>query len=211
MSDVAAPETTAVVPSLEPAQASPAQPAAAPAAAKPEPRKLPYARPQRAAAAPAEPATTAAVDAKGEGKSSNRAAAMWRSKYDKLTSELEAARKSTGEMDSMRKALTGYAHEAIKPLSKEWQDHLKELAGDDPAKLLDLVRKTEHLRASAAPAAQPATTLASAAPKAATDSDADVALANRYKEMQAKAPGQAAALLLQHRSQITAGLKKLAG
>lgn len=211
MSDGLTPPAAPTTPAVEPAQAPATPPAAASVDAKPEPRKLPYTRPTRVAAAPAEAAPTAtATESKAEGKQSNRAAAMWRAKHAALTVELEAARKSTGEIDSMRKVLAGYASDAIKPLSKEWQDHLKELAGDDPAKLLDLVRKTEHLRASAAPAA-PATTLSSAAPKAATDGDAEIAIATKYLETQKRAPGRAAAMLLQHREQINAGLKKLAG
>lgn len=210
MSDVATP-APAAQPVAADAAATGAAPAPAPVveAAKPEPRKLPYGMPQRAPRAEAPVAAPVADAAKPESKpaASNRAAAMQRARADKLAAELEATRKTAGEVDTMRKVLMGYATDAVKSLSKEWQDHLKSLAGDDPAKLLELVQKTAHLRPQANASA--ATTIASAAPKAATEADEDVTIARRWQDLASKAPGRAAQLRLANGPAIDRGLSKI--
>jgi len=179
-----APETLPAAPPA--ADAAPAQPK--PEAAKP--KALPYARPAKPEASAAAPAAPAVEAPKTEGKPpANRAAAMQRARADKLAAELEAMKKSASSVDSMRKVLAGYADDAVKPLSKEWQDHLRELAGDDPARLLELVRKTSHLRVSAAPAAPPAPApkLPSTAPAQGGPNgqvmDPDVALLSQYEQL----------------------------
>lgn len=183
MADPVAP----VAPEAPVAAPAPAQDVA-PAAPKPEapkPKTLPYARPAKPEPAPV--AAAPAPDApKPEGKPApNRAAAMQRARADKLAAELEAAKKSASSVDSMRKVLAGYADDAIKPLSKEWQDHLREEAGDDPARLLELVRKTAHLREAAPPA--PAPKLPSTAPAQGAPGspaiDADVATLAQYEQL----------------------------
>lgn len=188
--EVAPTITGGSAPAVVPPAPAPAPPAAEPAKAK----VLPYARPAKPAPAPVDAAATVAAPAepaKADGKPApNRAAAMQRARADKLAAELEAAKKSASTVDSMRKVLAGYADEAVKPLSKEWQDHLRELAGDDPSRLLDLVRKTAHLRTVAAPATPPAAApkLPSTAPAQGGPSgqalDADLAILSQYEQLQ---------------------------
>lgn len=220
MSDPTNPNATASVAApadaATAAQPAPTQPVQAAAeVAKPTPRNLPYARPQRAAQPAAQPAVSEAkpADAKPAGKPvSSRAAAMQRARADKLASELESARKTAGEVEAMRKVLGGYAADAIKPLPEAWQAHLKKLAGDDPARLLELVRETEHLRASAAPVAQsaPANSIAGAGPKSAAVADEDVAAAQQWLSLQKTAPMRAANMRMANSAAIERGLKKLA-
>lgn len=107
---------------------------------------------------------------------------MAKSSNAKLSAQLEVASKAAGELGAMRKVLSGYADDALKSLPKEWQEHLRELSGDNPAKLLDLVRKTEKLRAQPeAPATPPtppaklASTAPSPPPPAANSGDPDLA------------------------------------
>lgn len=215
MSEPNASVAAAAEPAAPAAAPAPAQPVAVPAAEPPKaaPRTLPYARPQRAAAPPpaaaqAPAAQAAAEPSKADGKPANRAAAMQRARADKLAAEVESYRKQVAEVESYRKTLSTYADDAIKGLPKEWQEHLRELSGDDPRKLLELVQKTAHLRAAPAPAA-PATSLPSGTPRPAADGDNDVALAQRWRELSKKAPSQAASLLLANRPAIDRGLKKL--
>lgn len=207
----------AVAESAAPAAAPPAQAAPAPAAEQPKatPRSLPYARPQRAAApapvaAQGQPAAMPAEPSKAEGKPANRAAAMQRARADKLQAEIDGYRKQVAEVESYRKTLSTYAEDAIKSLSKEWQEHLRELSGDDPRKLLELVQKTAHLRPAPSAASAPATSLPPSAPRPATEGDTDAALAQRWVELSKKAPSQAAALRLANGAAIDRGLKKLA-
>lgn len=194
----------------QPAQAAVAQPATPP---KAEPRKLPYAAPTRGIAQPAsvaQPATSEPAKDESKGKPvASRALAMAKSQNAKLAADLEAARKSASQVESMRSVLAGYADEAIKGLSPEWQTHLKELAGDDPARLLELARKTAGLRPQAGAQVAPQTTLAGSAPKSVSDGDAETIAAKQYADLKAKAPIAAAQFFLANRKAIEAGQKKL--
>ncbi len=181
------------------APVAPDAPAAAPAPAQdvalaapkpeaPKPKTLPYARPSKPEPAPI--AAAPAVDApRPDSKPApNRAAAMQRARANALAAELEAMKKAASSVDSMRKVLAGYADDAVNPLSKEWQDHLREIAGDDPERLLNLVRKTARLREAAAPAPPaPAPKLPSTAPAQGAPGspavDADVATLAQYEQL----------------------------
>lgn len=218
MSDPLNPAAAQVVAPAADAQQAPAQPAQAAAAqpttpVKAEPRKLPYAAPVRGNAQPAtvaQPASSEPVKDESKGKPvASRALAMAKSQNAKLTADLEAARKSASQVESMRKVLAGYADEAIKGLSPEWQAHLKELAGDDPARLLELARKTAGLRPQASAQVAPQTTLAGSAPKSASEGDAETIAAKQYADLKAKAPIAAAQYFLANRKAIEAGQKKL--
>lgn len=214
-------------PAISAASAAPDAPAAAPAPAQdvapaspkpeaPKPKTLPYARPSKPEPSPI--AAAPAVDApKPDGKPApNRAAAMQRARADKLAAELEVVKKSASSVDSMRKVLAGYADDAIKSLSEEWQAHLRELAGNDPARLLELVQKTAHLRAAPVPAvAAPAPKLPSTAPAQGAPGssaiDADVATLAQYEQL--KRDGRmivAAQFAERNRAAITRGEMKRA-
>lgn len=198
MSDVTNPAAAQVAAPAADAQQAPAQPAQAVAAqpappVKPEPRKLPYAAPVRGSVQPAtvaQPASSEPAKDESKGKPvASRALAMAKSNAAKLTAELEAARKEAGQVKAMRSVLAGYAEEAVKPLPAEWQAHLKELAGDDPAKLLELVSKTAHLRVApaatpAAPVPQKLPSTAPVAPSPAANAiDGDLAALAQYEQL----------------------------
>jgi hypothetical protein len=202
----AAPSEPAAAPESAQPAAAPAQPPAPPAPAKVNPRA-------QAKAAPA-PEVAPAADPK---PASNREALKLAKQAKLLQAELDEARPLAKRAKEALAALGAHATAQLSALPKEWQEHVREMVGDDPIAQLKAVTSMQAkglLKPAAAPApeAKPgATTAPPASPKAADVSDPDVARLREYEAAKKSGRAQyAATLLAKHSASIEAGRKKAA-
>jgi hypothetical protein len=203
----AAPSEPAAAPESAQPAAAPAQPPATPAPARVNPRA-------QAKAAPAADAAPPAADPK---PASNREALKLAKQAKLLQAELDEARPLAKRAKEALSALSAHATAQLAALPKEWQEHVREIVGEDPIAQLKAVTSLQAkglLKPGAAPApeAKPgATTAPPASPKAADVSDPDVARLREYEAAKKSGRAQyAATLLAKHSASIEAGRKKTA-
>lgn len=203
-------EPAATPPSAPAAQAQPASPPPAaekPAAAPPK-RVNPYAGGKPAAEAP-----KAAAPA-SEKPASDREALRLSKQAKALEAELAEARPLAQKAKAALGALTAHATTQLGALPKEWQEYVRETAGEDPIAQLKSITALQAkglLKPAAAALPAGATTAPPAAPKPADSADADVLLFRKWDE--AKKAGrtrEAAAMLVSRGEAIARGKQKSA-